>query len=125
MKKLPRISEAEWQVMQVVWSSPGVTADHIIETLKSKVTWSDPTVRTLINRLLKKRALKYRREGRKYRYWPAVRQDSCVCKERRSFVERIYGGTVTPMLAALIEDAELTQADIEELKRMLDQKQTE
>ena len=125
MKKLPRISEAEWQVMQVVWACSGVTADDIIETLRHKATCGDPTVRTLINRLLKKRALKYRREGRKYRYWPAVSQDSCICKERRSFVERIYGGTVTPMLAALIEDAELTQADIEELKRMLDKKQSE
>ena len=82
------------------------------------------TIRTLINRLLQKKALKYREEGRKYRYWPAVREEQCVKEERRSFVERVYGGTVRPMLAALIEDAELSPEDIEELKRMLDRKGT-
>ena len=125
MNKLPRISEAEWLVMQVVWSSPGLTADDVIEALKDKVSWGTPTVRTLINRLLKKKALSHKREGRKYRYWPAVSQDCCIRKERRSFVQRIYGGTVTPMLAALIEDAQLSQEEINDLKRMLDQKQTE
>jgi len=124
MKRLPRISDSEWLVMQVLWSSPGLTADEVIATLKGKVTWNAPTIRTLINRLLQKKALTFEKEGRKYRYWTAVNQERCVRQERRSFVQRVYGGTVTPLLAAFIEDAQLSPEEIQELKQMLDQKRT-
>lgn len=124
MKKLPRISEAEWQVMQELWASPNLTADELIERLEGKVTWNGATIRTLINRLLKKEALTYQAEGRKYRYKPAFTQDRYVKQERRSFVQRIYGGTVTPMLAAFIEEAQFSPEEIKELKQMLDKKRT-
>jgi len=124
MKKLPRISDAEWTVMKVLWGKPGLTADEVVQALQGKVTWNMRTIRTLINRLLRKKALKYRKEGRKYRYWPAVREEHCVQEERRSFIQRVYGGTIRPMLAALIEDAPLSPADIEELKRVLDKKES-
>ncbi len=108
--------------MKVLWSAPGLAADDVVEALRGKVTWNARTIRTLINRLLQKKALKYVKEGRKYRYFPAVREEQCIRQERRSFLQRVYGGTVAPMLAAFIEDAELSPADIEELRRMLDQK---
>ena len=122
MKRQSNISDAEWLVIQVLWSSPGLTADEVIAALKDKVTWNARTIRTLINRLLGKKMLKYEKEGRKYRYFPAVSREQCVREERRSFVQRVYGGTVTPMLAAFIEDARLSSEDINELKRMLDEK---
>lgn len=122
MKRLPKISDAEWLVMTVLWSNPGRTADDVEASLKGKVTWNARTVRTLINRLLRKKALKFEKEGRKYRYFPAISQEQCVKEERRSFVQRVYGGTVTPMLAAFIEDARLSAEEIDELKRMLDEK---
>jgi len=122
MKKLPKISDAEWRVMTVLWSKPGLTADEVVASLEGKVAWSARTIRTLINRLLRKTALRHEPEGRRYRYFPAVGQEQCIREERRSFVQRVYGGTVTPMLAAFIEDAELSSDDIDELKRMLDEK---
>ncbi len=124
MRKLPRISDAEWTVMKVLWSRPGQTAEEVVEALQGKVTWNGRTIRTLINRLLQKKALRYKEEGRRYRYWPAIRQEDCVTEQRRSFIQRVYGGTVRPMLAAFIEDAELSPEDIEELKHMLDRKGT-
>ena len=122
MKRLPRISDAEWQVMKVLWSSPGLTADEVVEALKGKVAWSARTIRTLLNRLLQKRALRYEKESRKYRYFPAVNEEQCIRRERRSFVQRVYGGTIAPMLAAFIDDAELSREDIRELKQILDRK---
>jgi BlaI family penicillinase repressor len=122
MQKLPKISDAEWSVMTVLWSESGLTADEVVAALKGKVAWNARTIRTLINRLLRKTALKYEKEGRRYRYFPAVSREQCVRQERRSFVQRVYGGTVTPMLAAFIEDARLSPEDITELKRMLDEK---
>ncbi len=117
MKNLPKISDSEWLVMQVFWSQGGLTGDEVAEKLKDKTRWSPLTTKTLINRLLKKHALRFEEEGRKYRYFPAVSQEKCVRQERRSFVQRVYGGTVRPMLAAFIEDAKLSPEDIEELKR--------
>jgi len=122
MKGLPRISDAEWQVMQAFWSEGRLTADEVVEKLAGKVHWNARTIRTLINRLLTKKALKFEKEGRKYRYFPTVSEEQCIRQERRSFVQRVYGGTVTPMLAAFIEEAKLSREDIEELKRMLDEK---
>ena len=122
MRTLPRISDGEWLVMQVLWSRPGLTADDVVEMLAGKVTWSARTIRTLLNRLLQKKALKYEKEGRKYRYFPAVSQEQCIRQERRSFIQRVYGGTIAPMLAAFIDDAQLSPEDVKELKRMLDRK---
>jgi BlaI family penicillinase repressor len=124
MKRIPRISDAEWLVMQVLWSSPGLTADEVVGTLKGKVTWNASTIRTLINRLLRKKVLRHKKEGRKYRYWPAINRERYVRQERRSFVERVYGGTVTPLLAAFIEETQLSPEEIKELKRMLDENRT-
>ena len=125
MKKLPRISESEWQVMLVLWSKGGMTTLEVVEQLKGKAKWKPKTVKTLIDRLLKKGAVRFEREGRRYRYYPAVSRDECVASERNSFVRRVYGGTMKPMLAALLEDAKLSSEDISELREILDQKAEE
>ncbi len=122
MTTLPRISDAEWLVMKVLWSTPGQTAEGVVEALQGNVTWNARTIRTLINRLLRKQALKYEKEGRKYRYFPAVNQAHCIRQETRSFLRRVYGGTLAPMLAAFLDDAELSPEDLQELKHILDRK---
>jgi BlaI family penicillinase repressor len=71
---------------------------------------------------MKKGAVKFEKEGRRYRYYPAIGRDECVATERKSFVRRIYGGTMKPMLAAFLEDAELSAEDISELKEILEEK---
>jgi BlaI family penicillinase repressor len=74
---------------------------------------------------MNKGAIKFKKEGRQYRYYASVREPECVATERRSFVKRVYGGTMKPMLAAFLEDAELSEEDISELKRILEQKEKE
>lgn len=124
MTRLPKISDGEWLIMQVFWSRGGLTAEEVVEALAGKVQWHAQTIRTLINRLLKKKALRFKKEGRRYRYFPTVNQEQCARQKRSSFVQRVYGGTVAPMLAAFIEDAQLSPQDIEELKQMLDEKRS-
>ena len=123
MRKMPGISESEWFVMRVLWSRGALTANEIVKELAGKTKWKPKTVKTLINRLVKKGAIRFDREGRQYRYRPTVGEAECVRKERLSFVQRVYGGTMTPMLAAFLEEAELSGEDIEELKTILDQKE--
>ncbi len=125
MKKLPRISESEWQVMCVLWSSSPLAANEIFEHLAGTTKWKPKTVKTLIDRLTRKGAVRFEKEGRRYKYYPAVCRDECVATERRSFVRRVYGGITKPMLAAFLEDAELSAKDIAELKEILEQKAEE
>lgn len=122
MKRMPRISESEWLVMRVLWSKSALTANEVVKQLAGKTKWKPKTVKTLINRLVRKGAVRFEQEGRQYRYHPAVSEAECVRKERLSFLQRVYGGTTKPMLAAFLEDAELSGEDIEELKTILDQK---
>lgn len=125
MKKLPRISESEWLVMHVLWSKSPLAAQQVFEHLHGKTKWKPKTVKTLIDRLVKKGAVKFEKEGRRYKYYPAVVEAECVATERRSFVRRVYGGIAKPMLAAFLEDAELSAKDISELKELLEQKAEE
>ncbi len=122
MKTLPKISESEWLVMRVLWSKGSLTANEVVRELAGKTKWKPKTIKTLITRLMKKGAVKFEKEGRKYRYYPAVSEAECVRMERRSFVRRVYGGTTRPMLAAFLEDAKLSAEDISELKKILEQK---
>jgi BlaI family penicillinase repressor len=122
MDKHPKISESEWMVMRVLWAKSPLTANDVIEQLTGKTKWKPKTIKTLIDRLVKKGAVKFEKEGRRYRYYPAVGQDECIATERQSFLRRVYGGTMKPMLAAFLEDAELSADDISELKEILEQK---
>ncbi len=125
MKKLPKISESEWLVMRVLWSNGPLTANEVVKELAGKTKWKPKTIKTLITRLMNKGAVKFEKEGRKYRYYPAVSEAECVRMERRSFVPRVYGGTTRPMLAAFLEDAKLSAEDISELRKILEQKEGE
>ena len=125
MKKLPKISESEWLVMRVLWLKSPLSAQDIFEQLDSTTKWKPKTIKTLIDRLVKKGAVKYEKDGRRYLYYPAVGREECVTTERKSFIKRVYGGITKPMLAAFLEDAELSGEDIAELKDILEQKAEE
>ena len=122
MKKLPKISESEWSVMQVLWSKGPSTINEVIKVLTGKTRWKPNTIKSLISRLMNKGAVKFKKEGRRYRYYPVVSRAECVRMERHAFVRRVYGGTTKPMLAAFLEDAKLSAKDISELKVLLEQK---
>jgi BlaI family penicillinase repressor len=122
MKNVPKISDAEWTVMKVLWEKAPLSASKIIDALKGHVTWSPRTIKTLLNRLVKKGALGFTQEGRIYHYKPIVDETDCARAERSNFLSRVYGGSLTPMLTQFIEDEELTSEEIEALKAILDKK---
>src|SRR3954452_20590828 len=100
MVKPPAISDAEWQVMNVLWdASPNpLSAGDIIDRISKAKDWNPRTVKTLLNRLIKKRALSFTRDGKSYLYHPLVGRDQCVRAVSRSFLSRVFGGNVAPML---------------------------
>lgn len=119
MSKTPRISETEWEVMKVLWSRHPLSAQNIIDTLAAQDDWHPKTVKTLLNRLVKKRALGFKKEGRAYFYRPLVAEADCVAAESESFLDRVFGGSLKPMLAHFADTRRLSSTEIAELKRLL------
>ncbi len=124
-KKLPRISESEWRVMQVLWEHGPQTANDVVQQLDGRESWKPRTVKTLIGRLVQKGAVRFEEEGNRYRYSAALREDECIRSETQSFVRRVYQGAMKPALAAFLEDVALSPQEIEELQKVLDQKRKE
>jgi len=120
MTKMPRISDAEWEVMKTLWNHSPATANEVVEALAPVAAWKPKTIMTLINRLVKKGAVGFDKKGRAYHYYPLVKEAECVRDETRSFLRRVYGGALSPMLANFIEEAELSPEEIAELKAILD-----
>ena len=125
MKKLPRISETEWEVMKAVWAQAPCTAGEIIERLtRADATWHPKTIKAFLNRLVKKRVLGFRKEGRAYLYRPLVRESECVAAASESFLDRVFGGALQPMLAHFVERKKLSAAEVRELKDLLEQRES-
>lgn len=121
-KRIPNIAESEWRVMQVLWGSGPQTANDVVEALSGEVKWKPRTIKTLISRLVKKGAVKVTEEGYRYRYTAAVDESECVRSETKSFVRRVYQGAMKPALAAFIEDADLSDKEIDDIQKILNQK---
>ena len=121
-KRMPRIAESEWRVMQALWEHGPQTANEIVGALSGEVTWKPRTIKTLIGRLVKKGAVKVTEEGYRYRYRAAVEESACVRSETNSFVRRVYQGATKPALAAFLEDADLSPQEIDDIQQILDQK---
>jgi BlaI family penicillinase repressor len=126
MPNSPNISEAEWEVMRVVWDSGEknpMTAQAVVDALSTRKDWSVRTIKTLLNRLVKKNALGFDEEGKRYRYWPKVTQEQCMRFESRSFLHRVFGGQAAPMLNYFVTHAKLTADEIAQLKKILSRKE--
>ena len=119
MAKVPKISEAEWEVMKVLWKTSPKTANEIVDELKGKTHWKRETIRTLINRLVQKKALSFEKKGRQYHYFPRLTEAEGIKAEAESFVKRIGGGSIEPMLAAFVEEKQLSPEKITRLKSIL------
>src|SRR4029079_9941089 len=114
--KIPSISEAEWEVMTVIWSRNPITAGEVVDVLAPRKNWNPRTVKTLLNRLVKKGALAYAVDGKKYLYRPKIRQDQCVLHESRSFLGRVFAGDAAAMLLRFVDELELSPEEIVQLK---------
>lgn len=124
MSEIPKISEAEWEVMKIFWAKAvPCTANEIVAALSGFADWKPNTVKTLITRLVKKGALGFREERRIYRYYPLATEDQCVRSETQSFLKRVFGGSLKPMLVTFLQEEKLSPEEIEELKRILEERE--
>lgn len=119
-KSIPSISDAEWHVMEIVWAEgKPVAANEIVARLEKTRDWKGKTVKTMLNRLVKKGALGYEPDGKRYLYKPKVARDECVRVQSRSFLSRVFGGATGAALMHFVEEHNLTPTEIEQLRRVL------
>lgn len=114
------ISDAESRVMQVLWDHAPQTADDIIRALRGQVDWHEKTVKTLLNRLLRKGAVSAGRDGRRYLYSPRLSREDWQAQESRSLLDRVFDGRLAPMLAHFSRHEQLSASDLRELRRLVD-----
>ncbi|SEB05360.1 BlaI family transcriptional regulator, penicillinase repressor [Thalassobacillus cyri] len=121
--KIPTITESEWVVLKVLWEKGPQTARDIISSLPAKTHWNPKTVRTLLDRLTKKEVVGVHKNQRVYTFYPLYSRDECQREKTKSFVRRVYDGTLKAMLVQFIQDEDLSEDDVEELRAILDKKQ--
>jgi len=123
MADLPKISDAEWEVIKIFWSrATPCTANEVVEALADHLAWKPNTVKTLITRLVNKHALGFKEERRVYHYYPLVTEEECIKAESKTFMKRVFGGALKPMLVTFLQEEKLSQDEIEELKQLLEER---
>lgn len=118
----PEISNAEWQVMNVVWEQQPVTASAIIKLLAPVNDWSAATVRTFLHRLVKKGALEFDQDGNRYLYRAAVTRANTIKHASRSFLSSVFGGETGPLLTHFVKSSKLSADEIQQLRELLEAK---
>lgn len=119
MKTLPQISEAEFEVMKVIWKHAPISTNEITEKLTQTTKWRPKTIQTLIKRLVTKGALSYEKQSRVFVYTPLIEEKEYIGQESCSFLERYYDGDITAMLSAYIKDDRLSESEIDTLRSLL------
>ncbi len=114
-----KISSAESVVMEALWRQSPLSAEEITAQVAEPQGWSFATVKTLINRLLKKAAIGATPEGRRYLYRPLVAREAYVAAESKGLLDRLFDGRLAPMVSHLSQAKALTPDDIAALKRLI------
>ena len=114
-----QISEAESAVMEALWQRHPQTAEDVVTALSSAKPWQVATIKTLLNRLLKKGAVTVEKDGRRYLYSPAIERDDWLTRESKGLLDRLFGGRVAPLVAHFSEQRKLSKKDIAELRRII------
>lgn len=117
-----KISDAEWLIMKVVWQSSPLSASAIVELLKPETDWSPKTIQTMISRLVKKGALGVEKDMNLNHYYPLLTQEECMHGETRSFLQKVYDGSIHSLIANFVANETLSAQEIQDLRDLLDEK---
>lgn len=115
------ITAAESQIMDALWRLGPLPVDALIEDVAARESWGGATVKTLINRLLKKKAIRSERIDGKVRYAPVLQRADYVQGESQGLLDRLFEGRLTPLVAHFAEHRKLKPDEIERLKKLLEE----
>ena len=115
-----RISEAEHAVMEALWTRAPLTAAEVCEDVGSNRDWTLATVKTLLSRLVAKRAVTTEADGKRFLYSPVLKRRNYLGGESRRLVDRLFGGRAASLVAHLAAQEALTDSDIAEIEALLE-----
>lgn len=118
-QSLIKVSETELEVMNVLWQQSPLAANDIIEQLNKNGDWHEKTVKTLLNRLVKKQAVGFEKQQRKYFYFPLIEQLLYQEQEGQSLIKRLFSGNLSPLVSGFAKNNKLKKNDIDELKKII------
>lgn len=115
------ISKAEFEVLNALWTSYPASANDIIERLNQSKEWHEKTIKSLLSRLVKKRAIDFDKAQRSYLYFPLIKKADYLAAESTNLISRLFGGRVAPLVAGFANTENLSREDIDDLKTLIEQ----
>lgn len=119
MKKLPQISEAEFEVMKVVWKYAPINTNEVTEYLSKTTDWSPKTIQTMLKRLVQKQVLTYEKQSRIFVYTPLIKENEYIRQKSNSFLKRYFNGDVTALLSSYLDSDNVSTEEINTLRNLL------
>lgn len=121
---VPKIGESEWYVMKALWESSPQSGNDIVRRVSARTDWSQSTILTMVRRLVKKQAIGVKKQN-VMMYYPLIEENEIVRRETDLFVKRVYEGSVNMLIKGYIENGEMTQDEIDALRKMLEKTEQE
>lgn len=122
MNTFPQISEAEYKVMEIVWSHAPISTNEVVDLLLPITTWKPKTIQTLLKRLTQKEAITYERIGHSFVYTPLITKEAYIHQKSHSFLNRYFNGNLGDMLSSYLSDPDVSEAELARLRTLLDEK---
>ena len=125
MGKSTKITDAEWEVMEVLWNDSPLASREIIRQIQPHKEWNPKTIHTLIGRLVEKKVVGIDKASAKYLYYPLISKEECRLQEAESFLQKVYNGSLSLLVANFVKENKLSPEEIEKLKELLEQQNGE
>lgn len=117
------ITESEYELMKILWeANEPLSLGEILKSLSSENKWTRNTVGTLLVRLCEKGVVSYEKKGKSNLYYAVMEQKDYSMTETRSFLSKLYNGSVGNLVASLFENKEISREEIESLRKIIDEK---
>lgn len=117
----PSITDAESVVMEILWRRSPVPTEAVVAALEGEQHWQEATIKTLLNRLLKKKAIRAEKDGRRFLYSPVVTRDQWLLSVSKGLLDRLFAGRIAPLAAHFSRHGKLTKRDVADLKRLIEE----
>ena len=118
-RKPAKISDAEQQLLQLLWDESPLGAAELAARAPTDRDWSLTTVKTMLSRLVAKGVLGAEPDGRRFLYRPLIARETVAGSQAGRLIDRLFGGRVSPLVAQLAEEGQLSKDDLEELEALV------
>ena len=119
MKKIKKLPESELKIMMTIWDNDPPVARNVLSKQLADQSWSDPTILTMLSRLVKKGYLSCEKQGNKNLYTPLISRDEYMLTESMSFGEKVQNVSITSLMTAFVHSRGITKDEIDELEKMI------